>query len=165
NAPLSHAAGRLFDAFAALLGVAPERITHEGQAAIRLESLARTCGEEAEAAPYRSEEQPDGLLLIHWEESFEWGVRALSQGHSPARLALGLHRAVAGAACRMARHGAAITGEKTIYLSGGVFMNRLLNDWLIPMLDEAGLIPRTHGRIPPNDNGISLGQAVAAGRG
>lgn len=165
NAPLSHAAGRLFDAFAALLGVAPERITHEGQAAIRLESLARTWRDETESAPYRVRLRSEGLMLVDWAESFKWGIDALAMGAPPARLALGLHRGVAEAACRMAEHGAATTGERTIYLSGGVFMNRLLNALLLPLLRRAGLSPRVHGRIPPNDNGVSLGQALVAGRG
>ncbi|MBF0417030.1 MAG: carbamoyltransferase HypF [Magnetococcales bacterium] len=164
NAPPSHGAGRLFDAFSALLGASPAKITYEGQAAIRLESLARTWQEDPVCAPYRMERCPDGLLKIHWEEAFAWGMRALAHGEPPARLAMALHHGVAEAACHMARHGAERTGEKRIYLSGGVFMNRLLNEILVPMLHQAGLTPHVHARIPPNDNGISLGQAIAAGR-
>ncbi|MEO5344843.1 MAG: carbamoyltransferase HypF [Magnetococcus sp. YQC-9] len=165
NAPLTHAAGRLFDAFAVLLGVAPGKISYEGQAAVRLESLARQWHGESIRAPFNSSMNEAGVLMIDWRDAFAWGIDSLAKGTPPARLACGLHHAVAEAAVQMALYGAEQTGEEKIYLSGGVFMNRLLNEWLLPRLLQAGLTPCLHARIPPNDNGISLGQALAAGRG
>ncbi|MBF0181643.1 MAG: carbamoyltransferase HypF [Magnetococcales bacterium] len=162
NAPPCHAAGRLFDAYAALLGLAPERISYEGQAAVRLESAARLWGGEAMTVPFGWRTRADGLGLISWREAFGWAMARLEEGQPVAMLARALHRGVAEAALAMARHGAALTGERRIFLSGGVFMNRLLCELLLPRLEGAGLLPLAHGRIPPNDNGISLGQAVAA---
>ena len=42
-------------------------------------------------------------------------------------------------------------------------MNRLLCTLSGPLLKKQGLTPFFHAKIPPNDNGISLGQAVWAG--
>ena len=80
-----------------------------------------------------------------------------------AAFARGFHEAVAKAALRMAIYGADRTGLRTVALSGGVFMNRLLNALLIPMLKAHGFTALVHRNVPPNDGGIAFGQAVVAG--
>ena len=55
------------------------------------------------------------------------------------------------------------TGLKQVVLSGGVFQNGLLTEMVVPRLEKTGLTVLTHTLVPPNDGGISLGQAVAAG--
>ncbi|MFT8886582.1 MAG: hypothetical protein ABF946_10310, partial [Acetobacter papayae] len=57
NAPLCSSAGRLFDAMAALLDVAPEHLTHEGEAAMRLETLARQAPPLRRKCPRRAPHQ------------------------------------------------------------------------------------------------------------
>ncbi|MFD0535558.1 hypothetical protein ACFQY7_19210 [Actinomadura luteofluorescens] len=58
------------------------------------------------------------------------------------------------------------TGLGTVALSGGVFQNMLLLDRAVSGLEGAGFDVLTHHRVPPNDGGISLGQAaVATARG
>ena len=52
---------------------------------------------------------------------------------------------------------------RRVALSGGVFMNGILNDLLVPALEQKGLDVLVHRRVPPNDGGIALGQAVVAG--
>jgi hydrogenase maturation protein HypF len=76
-------------------------------------------------------------------------------------LALAFHHAVADACITMAAH-ALDSGIRTpdIVLSGGVFQNRLLVSMLVPGLEKLGLAVRQHRNVPPNDGGISLGQAV-----
>jgi hydrogenase maturation protein HypF len=56
------------------------------------------------------------------------------------------------------------TGLRTVALSGGVFQNLLLLDGVVSALEGNGLRVLTHSRVPTNDGGISLGQAVVAGR-
>jgi hydrogenase maturation protein HypF len=54
------------------------------------------------------------------------------------------------------------SGLGTVALSGGVFQNLLLLGQVVDLLEAAGFRVLTHARIPPNDGGISLGQAVVA---
>ncbi|WP_396454415.1 hypothetical protein, partial [Actinomadura sp.] len=47
-----------------------------------------------------------------------------------------------------------------VALSGGVFQNMLLLERAVSGLTDAGFEVLTHHRVPPNDGGISLGQAA-----
>ena len=163
NAPATRAAGRLFDAFAAALGVAPRTITYEGQAAIRLEALARGCHASVlpEVPFFVREEQ--GMLVIDWSPAF----RVLADpgavtGQEPA-WALAFHKAVAAAALQMIRFGGHSCEERRVGLTGGVFMNRILNDLLTAELERDGFEALIHRTVPPGDGCIALGQAVVAG--
>jgi hydrogenase maturation protein HypF len=49
-------------------------------------------------------------------------------------------------------------------LSGGVFQNRYLTERAAAALEADGFTVYTHRKVPPNDGGIALGQAVMAGR-
>ena len=53
-------------------------------------------------------------------------------------------------------------GLDTVVASGGVFQNRLLLEELQRLLDSEGLELWTNRAVPPNDGGISLGQAALA---
>jgi hydrogenase maturation protein HypF len=54
------------------------------------------------------------------------------------------------------------TGLNEVALSGGVFQNVTLLERTLPLLREAGFTVHTHRLVPPNDGGLSLGQAVIA---
>jgi hydrogenase maturation protein HypF len=43
-----------------------------------------------------------------------------------------------------------------------VFQNLLLLGMVVSLLEASGFRVLTHSRVPPNDGGISLGQAVVA---
>jgi hydrogenase maturation protein HypF len=51
------------------------------------------------------------------------------------------------------------TGVSTAALSGGVFQNRILTDETLRLLREAGFSVYCNVAVPPNDGGVSLGQA------
>ena len=85
-------------------------------------------------------------------------------GENSNQLALHFHRRLAGmivSACEKAREE---TGINTVALRGGVYQNKLLLDYSVTMLEERGFHVLRHHLLPPNDGGISLGQAVAAMR-
>ena len=89
-------------------------------------------------------------------------VGDLASGAEPAAVSARFHNAVAAAtaqACAaLARHG----GLDTAVLSGGVFQNQLLLDCTVDRLAETGLRVLVPERLPPNDGGISFGQAAVA---
>jgi len=185
NAPVTHAAGRLFDSFAAALGLANRTTTYEGQSAIRLEAAARRvlagnpggADGAAPSIPYRVV-RDGGMLWIDWSDAFrlllgEKGVAAaVSAAESTAcdthaatqfAWAYAAHAAIAAAAAEMIRYGTAATGQRAVALSGGVFMNRILTGLLTPQLEAMGLTVLLHRDTPPNDGCIAIGQAIVAG--
>ena len=151
NAPLSSGAGRLFDAVSALLGVR-DRVTYEGQAAIELEHLA---GDVA-AAAYECRVEGG---LIHGSDLVAAAHDDLRDGRDRAEIAAAFHEGVAAAfAAACAQAG----GADTVVLSGGCFQNLRLLDTLRSSLERSGLRVLTHASVPPNDAGVSYGQAAVA---
>ncbi len=147
--------GRLFDAVAALLGVR-DQVTYEAQAAIELETLAR--------------QSPRGRL---YPLSLEDGVVRLgammaaildeiTRGIPPAEVARAFHDSIAEAARLMAADARARSGINVVALSGGCFQNRLLLAESVERLQRDGFTVLVHQRVPANDGGLSLGQAVVA---
>ena len=161
NTSYSPSAGRLFDAVSALLGIAPERISYEGQAAIRLEAAARkeTAGESG-FVPYVGQEK-EGVFMIDWTPLF--GDCSMMRRLT----ARGFHESVADAALSMVEFALAkregSLKNPPVILTGGVFQNRLLTELVTARLASRGMevfIPR---KVPPNDGGISVGQALWSG--
>ena len=153
NAPLSSGMGRLFDAAAALLGVR-ERISYEGQAAIELEHLA----EEIEASPYACR-VADGV--IHGADLVAAAFDDLSSGRPREEIAAAFHEGVAAAGALACEQ----EGEpRTVVLSGGSFQNLRLLESTTRRLANLGFRVLRHRLVPPNDGGISYGQAAVAAR-
>ncbi|KXX61220.1 carbamoyltransferase HypF [Rhodococcus sp. LB1] len=146
-------AGRLFDGVASLLGVR-HRVTYEAQAAIELEALARTA---LHPAPLAMDVENDQLRLPLLVSGLVAGLR---DGTPPAALALGFHHALAAATAGLVDRAVTATGASTIGLTGGVFQNRLFLALVRAHWESSGYRVLTHHRVPPNDGGLSLGQAV-----
>jgi hydrogenase maturation protein HypF len=175
NCPRTSAGGRLFDAVSALLGIRG-RATYEAQAAIELEMAAQTPDPEYAtfilqppmsdlAYPFDVEEGEDGgnpVVVIRLRKLFEALLADQRGGVAVGEMAYRFHVTVAEmmrATCeRIARE----TGLRTAVLSGGCFQNRLLLALVVPRLQEMGLRVIMHRRVPCNDGGVSLGQAVIA---
>jgi hydrogenase maturation protein HypF len=156
--PPTSSAGRLFDAVASILGVR-DAINYEGQAAIELEQLA----DPAERGAYRARIQPGRPFRIPGADLVRSAVEDLGGGAAPDVVAARFHNGVAAAivaGCELSRE---TTGLGTVALSGGVFQNLLLLERTVAGLEALGFRVLTHGRVPPNDGGISLGQAAIAG--
>jgi hydrogenase maturation protein HypF len=147
--------GRLFDTAAALLGFTRE-ITFEGQAAMWLEQLAR-------GAP-RSDAYP--FPLLNGELDFRPLLHAVAadraRGRQPEQIARSFQHGVAAGLCETIKALARPLNLDTVVLSGGVFQNELLMEDLRPDLESAGFQLWTNQAVPPNDGGISLGQAALA---
>jgi hydrogenase maturation protein HypF len=149
--------GRLFDAVAALAGVR-QTVTYEAQAAIELEALAATniC-EQYEFA--LSEEAPIQIAAAPLVRAVADDVLA---GVPVAMIAAKFHHAVADVILQLALRLRARTQLHQVALSGGVFQNVTLLEMAVAKLLAAGFAVFTHRRVPPNDGGLALGQAVIA---
>ncbi|WP_197320834.1 carbamoyltransferase HypF [Saccharomonospora sp. NB11] len=157
--PRTSSAGRLFDAVAAVLGVR-DTVTYEGQAAIGLEQRADpTCADGYEVGIA----DRDGTLIVDGPGLVRAVVDDRGRGSEPAVVAARFHNALATAVGRTCRTIADRTGVRTVALSGGVFANRLLLTRTADVLERDGFTVLTHSRVPSNDGGISLGQAVVVG--
>jgi hydrogenase maturation protein HypF len=147
--------GRLFDAAAALLGFV-RKTSFEGQAAIWLEQLAKTSpGVDAYTFPSTRNELDFRPLLASVVHDRMHGrpVREIARAFQKG-IAEGLTTAIK-AICEQRR-------IHTVVLSGGVSQNGLLLEDLRPLLEAANLQTWTNRAVPPNDGGISLGQAALA---
>jgi hydrogenase maturation protein HypF len=158
NAPLTSSAGRLFDAAAAVLGVR-DTINYEGQAAIELEQLA----DPAETGAYKARfEAGDGPFQVRGTDLINAVLEDLSAGVPREVIAARFHHGVAALiedGCLRLR---TAHGLGTVALSGGVFQNMLLLRATAARLEAHDFTVLVHSRVPCNDGGISLGQAVVA---
>ncbi|MFN2504242.1 MAG: carbamoyltransferase HypF [Acidimicrobiales bacterium] len=161
DALLTTSAGRLFDAVAALLGLRP-RVTYEAQAAIELEALAVTVPA-ADAPEYPvAVEQVGDLLQLDPAPLLAGVVAERDRGTDLALIAAGFHAGFGRGAAEMAVRLAAAEGLDTVALSGGVFQNVRLTQVVKQALVAAGLTVLAHHHLPPNDGGVSVGQAAIA---
>jgi hydrogenase maturation protein HypF len=152
-------AGRLFDAVASLLG-GRQRVSYEAQAAIELEALARTVGRR-DAPVY------DGCVDIGGDVLDPAPLLAamladLDAGVDRALIAAGFHEAFGRATVALAVRVAGRQGLDTVALTGGVFQNARLTEVVESGLRDEGLDVLVHSLVPPNDGGISIGQAAIA---
>ena len=154
NSPLASSAGRLFDAAAALCG-ARLRSAYEGQAAQELEQIADPSVTDAYDCPV-AEGEIDGVELIAAV------ALDLAAARPRSEVAAAFHNGVAKALGRAAELVRTATGLGTVALSGGTWQNLLLLERTTVTLEGLGFEVLRHRRVPCNDGGISLGQAVVA---
>ena len=153
NSPLTSSVGRLFDAFASLLDLA-QTVSFEGQAAMALEYL---CDGKEIPDHYKMDiADENGVLVIDWRPMLAAAVVDIRNGLARGVLAQKFHNSLVEAALEVVVK----TGFEDIVLSGGCFQNKYLCERMIGRLRQAGLRPAWHWQVPPNDGGISLGQAV-----
>jgi hydrogenase maturation protein HypF len=158
SSPATSSAGRLFDAVSALCGIR-DVIRYEGQAAVELEQRADL----AEAGAYPLPVEAGSVLRLGAGDLIRAVVDDLGRGAPPGIVAMRFHRGLAAgvvSACRAVR---AERGLTTVACSGGVFQNALLLGLVVDGLEADGFRVLLHSRVPPNDGGISLGQAACAG--
>jgi hydrogenase maturation protein HypF len=150
--------GRLFDTAAALLSFRREN-TFEGQAAIWLEQQARSV---SNADPYPFP-MHDGNL--DFRPLLEAVIHDRVRGRAISAIARSFHRGVAKGLAEAVKHLCGSRAIDTIVLSGGVFQNDLLLEDIRSLLEHEGLTVWTNHVVPPNDGGISFGQAALAAFG
>jgi len=157
NCPPASSLGRWFDAVAALCGVAEEN-RYEGQAAMLLEAAARNGIE----GRYEFSLLSEGPFLIDLRPMVDGIVSDMVGRAEPGAMAARFHNTVSSFLAEAARRAREQTGLNVVALSGGCFANRRLTVRLTAELAADGFEVLRHQRVPCNDGGVALGQAVVA---
>jgi len=159
NSPLTSSCGRLFDAASSLIGIRDE-ISYEGQAAMELESFcASGITERYKFCIYKEEEK----FIIDSRGIFIDIIADLKKGLDKKIMAAKFHNTVAEFTVDLCGKIRKNTGINEVALSGGVFQNKYLTEKVIFSLEDKRFKVYIQRKVPPNDGGISLGQAVVAG--
>jgi hydrogenase maturation protein HypF len=165
HSPLASSAGRLFDAVAAAVGICRDRASYEGQGAIELEALITPDILQRAtpfAYPFAIQQQDTPIPTLEprplWQALLTDLRHAIPAYDIAARFHLGLAQAITALVSSL-HHEHAFT---QVALSGGVFQNRLLHEQVSQRLHTMGFTVLTHSLVPPNDGGLSLGQAAIA---
>ncbi len=157
NSPQTSSLGRLFDAVAAIVGLRTE-VVFEGQAAMELEMAAATDKVKSYDAGWTNGDP----LRIPTDPIIQGVVGDVLSGESAAVISARFHQTLIelfAALCDTLRN---TDGLQKVVLSGGVFQNTILLTGLIKALEQKRFAVYTHKRVPCNDGGISLGQAMIA---
>ena len=155
RSPWTTSAGRFFDGIASLLGLRHVS-AFEGDAAMTLEFTADPGEDGAYALPLRS--LSDESLVLDWPELIRELIADRARGTSVETAAARVHNALVNGMVAVA----CAVGQPRIALSGGCFQNRRLLGQAARALRENGFQVLLHRQVPPNDGGVSLGQAVVA---
>ena len=157
NSPLTSSLGRLFDGIAAITGIR-YKVAFEGQAAMELEMLA--ADKVADIYDYEWISTEGHKILTR--PIIQGVVNDMVNGIHPSVISRKFHQTLIqmfSDLCAVIRKE---SGLNRVVLSGGVFQNSLLLTGLIKALEEKNFQVFTHSKVPANDGGISLGQAMVA---
>ena len=105
--------------------------------------------------------EEDGRLLLS-QEVLARGIMQAMQEESADLAALLFHMAILEGSVQICRKIRTKTGETAVALSGGSFQNRILAEGCVHLLRNEGFHVYLNRLVPPNDGGISLGQAFIA---
>ncbi len=160
NSPMTSSAGRLFDAVSSIIGI-KDKITFEGEAAIEMEMKAeRKC---TGFYPYEINSE-NNIMLIDTSLIIAGALKDIFLKMPQSLISAKFHNTMAEIVLDVCTKIKEESGLNITVLSGGVFQNMLLLEKAIKKLEDKGFKVITHSKVPANDGGISLGQAVIAGR-
>jgi hydrogenase maturation protein HypF len=157
NSPYTSSMGRLFDAVASIIGLRDE-ITFEAEAAIELESVA----DNNDTGGYPFSMSGSEPMEIDAAPLIRAVVQDVNKGASIETIAGRFHNAIADMTLTVCTKLRDSSGINDIVLTGGVFQNSLLTKLATGKLEKAGFKVYMQEKVPSNDGGISLGQAVVA---
>ena len=153
NCPVTSAAGRLFDAAAAIVCSLP-MASFEAQGPMMLEAL---CRDRVDGVELPLAECEDGVLRTNWQPLLSMLADTTIE---PALRAELFHASVAGAILEQARAARVRHDIAQVGLCGGVFQNRFLAEQTMLILREAGFDIYLPQLLPGNDASLSYGQAA-----
>jgi len=159
NTPFTSSCGRLFDAVSSLTGIR-QQVEYEGQAAIELEMLADEVTD-GFIYPFNTCIE-NGIRVIKIKELISAIIDDIQMSIPVNTVSARFHNTIAHIVLQLCLDISRESGIREVALSGGVFQNRRLLKTTLNYLKKGGLSPLIHSRVPCNDGGISLGQAVIA---
>jgi hydrogenase maturation protein HypF len=149
--------GRLFDAVAALSGLAPE-VSFEGQAAIALEAVAETGIDDR----YDFEIEQGEPAILDFRPVIVSIVRDVSSGRRVGEISARFHNTLSAAIGEVCSRIGSSDAVNRVCLSGGSFQNLYLLGRTVVELRRRSFDVFLHAQVPANDGGLSLGQAMVA---
>lgn len=153
NTHLYSSAGRLFDAVASIAGIL-QRAKFHAEAPMRLEAVALR----GETGIYNYLAS-DGV--ISFGPTFEMMLAEIGRV-DPSVISARFHNTVVMALADVVERISLSDSIKNVVLTGGTFQNNWLVSMLSDRLEAGGIRVLLHGVVPPNDNGLALGQMVIA---
>ncbi len=175
NTPYTSSVGRIFDAVSAYLGIC-EKPTYEGEAAISLEA----CMWDADFSNFDAQEEryvfdvlkntatehstalDTSMFVVDPKKVLQAVAEDKKAGVANAVIARRFHDALMRLVVQVSQITYQIYGIKKVVLAGGVWMNRHLIESCVKELAKAGFDVVLNRDLPPNDGGVSYGQAVVA---
>lgn len=158
NSPLTSSMGRLFDAVSALLGIC-EKSTFEGQAAMELETAMD--GNTKDYYPFLYQ-QEEGCQTINPSPLIRGIISDLKENKSLGYISSKFHHSIVTMIVDICHTLRDEWGLNRVALSGGCFQNNYLLSQSIKKLMNTGFEVFYHQKIPSNDGGLALGQALIA---
>ena len=160
NTPPTSSAGRLFDAVSSIIALR-DVITFEGEAAMELEAIADR-DSALKLRPFEFALKRDTPMVMDTAPLIREVVREVQRGTPAPVIAGRFHRTISEMILIAAETVREETGAADVALSGGVFQNSLLTGLTADALQKAGFKVWMNEKVPANDGGVSLGQAVIA---
>ena len=163
NTPLTSSIGRLFDAAAALTGI-HQTVNYEAQAAIEFETIADPREEGVYPFEYLTlgNDPLAPLIIADPTPLFSALVEDLRASIPIALISARFHNAVAKMVHRVVHEISSHNGLLDVTLSGGVWQNMILLHKTLTLLQDDGYRVYIHNKVPTNDGGLALGQAIIA---
>lgn len=158
NSPLTSSTGRLFDAVSVISG-GPPKIYYEAQAAIELTQAVNNLDVDLYNYDLKDGQNRNVIPLKTFIRSITEDVQAKVPFE---KISAKFHKTLAEIFSGVVLKAQKETGIQDVVLSGGVFQNEILLKLMEDKLCNLGFNVFSHSKIPTNDGGISIGQAVIA---
>ncbi len=153
NCPTSSAAGRLFDAAAAIV-LGCDDVSFEAEGPMWLESL---CREQRPPVDLKLAKDAEGIWRSDWQALLPMlADESLSAEHRAECFHSSMAQIVVDQASQLREE----HNIEHIGLTGGVFQNRVLADTCIERLSASGFEVNLASALPCNDGGLCFGQAI-----
>jgi hydrogenase maturation protein HypF len=162
NTPMTSSMGRFFDAMSSLSGIR-QKVNYEAQAAIEFEAICDP-HESSEYEMFLEDSGNPGLTPYHINPAtlVEQLVADKQKGIAVSIISARFHNSIARMVSDVCKKIRMDYGINDVVLSGGVWQNMTLLQKTHSLLISGNFKVYIHHRVPTNDGGIALGQAIIA---